>query len=546
MAAQEALERTRAQLTHQLDLRLHPLAGHVEDFDRIYLQTPVDRLEIGRIGETLFAPYARANTVAVLGGALGDEGKGRFVDNQIETLLARPGVESVWVVRYQGGNNAGHTIERNGLKLALHVVPSFVLHEQARGVMDQGEIIHPEDLQTEVDYIEGKTGESIAGRLFLSRDAILCSDLERAEETLNRIKSGGKSDGGTGRGIGPASAHAVDRTGTRIRDLMATNWQQIFERRYEQYERDFAQYLPQFSIPGHDVHTFADILVPDFRGTKLEQRKEPRTIGTKEEFIARLGKAREWLLTRDMVVNTHELYDQIVDDPRVGVVFEASQAAGLDIQTGTYPDVTSSDTTLKGIDGGTGGYWKVRQVSESVAVIKATYTSSVGKRHMPTEVNEYSDPKDQVWTAWVQNEAHEYGTTTGRPRDIDILDLPMLRANLHNSGAENVVLTHLDIARVDMPVKICTHYLHKETGLQVPYSPHLDDLKLLVPQYIELPGWDGEAVQKAHTLEKLPENARRYIAFLQARLGYHIVAATTGPDRDNLITFPGYTQQLAA
>src|SRR5260221_8117005 len=139
MAVEQAHKNTQQQLDRQRNLLLNPLSGQDQDIERIYRSDAP--LEIGRIGETLFAPYARANTIAIVGGAFGDEGKGRLVDNQIENLLTRPGIENVWVIRYQGGNNAGHTLERNGLKLALHVVPSFVLHPQARGIMDQGEII---------------------------------------------------------------------------------------------------------------------------------------------------------------------------------------------------------------------------------------------------------------------------------------------------------------------------------------------------------------------------------------------------------------------
>ena len=539
MGLTEALSNSQQILAHRDHLRYHPLSEHDADLERIY-SMPIDQLEIGRIGETLWAPLARANTVAVLGGALGDEGKGRFVDNQIENLLSRPGVESVWVIRYQGGNNAGHTIEKDGLKLALHVIPSFVLHPEAKGVMDKGEIIHPEDLQTEVAYVENHTGkDSLRDRLYLSRDAILCTDLERAEEALT---GSGKSS--TKRGIGTAASHQTDRSGVRIRDLIKENWREVFAARYEKYEKLFSGFAKDL-----DGKTLAQIEVPNFRGTKLKEGEATRTVGTKEEFLDRLEKAREWLLQRNMVVNTRELYESIAEDPSVGIVFEGSQAAGLNLQTGTFPDVTSSDTTLNGVDGGTGGFWKALRIADRFAVIKATYTSSVGKRRMPTHVDanpSWGSSKDQRWAAWVQDVAHEKGTTTGRGRDIDFIDLPMLRTNLHSSGADDVVLTHLDIAEYGTPIKICTHYTDKRTGQEVGYDPNLEDLDQLEAHYVELPGWDGNLVRKAKKLDELPPQAKRYIAFLQKRLGFHIVAATTGPDRENLITFPGYNQPQAA
>ncbi len=475
----------------------------------------------------------RPNTEAVVGGAFGDEGKGRIIDNLIENLFKRPGVKSVYVIRYQGGNNAGHTIEKDGITLALHVVPSFVLYPKAKGIMDRGEVIHPEDLQTEVEYIEKRIKWSLIGKLFLSQDAILCSDLERAEEILNRAKSG-DAKGGTGRGISPSYAHFIDRTGFTIRHLLSPDWQKVFGHRYDMYEKLFAAFSQEL-----DGKKLADIAVPDFKNFLRKNTSVIRTVGSKKIFLSRLAATRAWLKKREMVINIEPLYRKIHNDPSVGILFEGSQAAGLDAYNGTRPDVTSSDTTLSGIKAGTGGHWVEKNLSDSYAVIKATYTSSVGERKMPTHVKANTSPKattDEKWAAWVQEAAHEYGTTTGRPRDITILDLEMLTFNLKISGAEKVVVTHLDIARENQDVKVCTHYTNKN-GQRIPYQPNLADLALVIPHYTTLPGWDGNACQQARTFKELPPNAKRYLTFLEKSLGYPIAGATTGPDRQHLIMF---------
>lgn len=464
----------------------------------------------------------RPNTQAVVGGAFGDEGKGRIIDNLIENLFKNKKIKTVYVIRYQGGNNAGHSVEKNGIKLALHVVPSFVFYKSAKGIMDRGEIIHPEDLQTEVTYIEKHMQSSLSGRLFLSRDAIVCTDLERAEEILNRAKSG-SAKGGTGRGISPAYAHFIDRTGFTIRQLMNSDWQKTFGKRYDEYAKLFGAFTKEL-----EGKSLAYIAVPDFSTTKRTGKSTSRTVGSKKLFLDRLTKARAWLLKRYMVVNVADIYRRIYKDSSVGILFEGSQAAGLDVYNGTRPDVTSSDTTLSGIKAGTGGYFLEKNLSDSFAVIKATYSSSVGQRRMPTHT-------EDAWAKWVQHEAHEYGTTTGRPRDINFLDLEMLRYNLRISGVAKIALTHLDVAQKNHPIKVCTQYIDTK-GKPLYYQPNLLDLEGVVPKYTNLPGWDGELCQKTQTFKDLPLEARRFIVFLEKALGLPIAIITTGPDRKHIIT----------
>jgi adenylosuccinate synthase len=478
----------------------------------------------------IFEHLSKDNTVAIIGAMLGDEGKGRVVDNKVEALLTIQGVKQVVVVRFNGGNNAGHTVEG----LDFHVVPS-IMHPQTVGIIDQGVVVHAEDLKTEVNYIEDVVGDT-RGKLFVSERAILCTDIERAEETLNGKRSKA-SQGGTGRGIAPSYAHYLERTGKLVRDLMSENWREEFAEYYEQKQEYFSSY-------GADM---GSVLVPDFQSSHEKGESITRPLGNKNEFLDRLENARTWLIERKIVDDTFDMQMEILEDTRQrALILEAAQAVGLHYRVGTYPDVTASDTSVYGVVAGT-GLWRPQDRKERIGVFKATYTSDVGARTMPTLIQLPQDientsnnlTREQKRAAWIIEEGHEYGTTTGRPRRISFLDLPMLKYNAYVSGIETLVATHLDMAREGEGIKVCTYYTDK-SGKVVGYQPDLQYLANVTPHYKELPGWDGDACRKAKNINQLPDNAIKYLAYIQTMTGYPIVAATTGPKRENFIAFPGW------
>lgn len=481
--------------------------------------------------ERIFAKLSRPNTAAIVGIALGDEGKGRLVDNKIETLLKNKKIKHVVVIRYQGGSNAGHTVEKKGQKLALHLIPSFVFHEQGLGIMDQGMVVHPEDLQTEVSYVEEMVG-SLQDRLFLSEDAVLCTDLERAEEVHNRALTD-HAKGGTGRGIGPSYAHHYDKSGLRMYDLLNPSWEEILSKRYEQYDKLFSGFGESLSSTN----------VPDFATTVKSGKATTRKLGDKRTFLKRLEIARFWLLKREIVTNTYLLHRKFFKRAEVAILFEGAQAAGLDSWTGTRPDVTESNTTAHGVRDGT-GFWQLHDITERIGILKMPYTSSVGARRMPTHIDlpkKLSDlssdaTPEQKWAAFIRDEAQEYGTTTGRPRDINLLDLPFIGYNCRIAGIESIIGTHLDICQEKDQIKICTHYTNKR-GDPVPYQPGLRHLQEVIPQYVVVPGWNGKACQKAKAFDDLPIHAQKFLAFLQLRLGFPITGVTTGPSRSNFLSF---------
>ena len=493
------------------------LVDPFKDYDRIYNQGQID---IGWPNGAMrrFEHLARENTVAIIGSQLGDEAKGRIVDNKLEGMFRIKGVKSINVIRFQGGNNAGHTVEKDGKKLDLHLVPSGIMYEKTAGIMDQGMIIHAQDLKTEIEYIEDSVGD-LRGKLFLSQDAILATDIERAEEVANRQKEDA-TKGGTGRGIGPANAHHIDKTGKHVRDLLDNNWRKKFALYYE---------LKQKDLEGHEID-LATMEVPDFKKSRLTGREEKQTVGTKEEFLDRLEVARSWIIDRNMATNVYIMHRDAFWDATKGFIFEGAQAAGLDAFTGTHPDRTSSNTTAYGVRDGT-AYWTPEKIFRRIGVVKVPYMSSVGTRIMPTHI--HPEGEDGEWSVYVRETAREYGTTTRRPRDIAHIDLPFLAYNAAMAGIEEMAVTHLDVARKDTQIKVCVAYKDKKTGEHVPYQPGLHYQQDVEPQYIILPGWDGQECMKAKSLKDLPLNAVKFMAFLQARLGYPITSGTNGPDRHN-------------
>jgi len=294
---------------HQAEIFHNPQYYVQEAYQDIYTHNQV---EVGwpEGAQRIFEDLARPNTVGVLGVELGDEGKGRVVDNKLEFLLSIPGVTIAYVDRDNGGNNAGHTAENDDVKLALHQVPSGVLHPEVIGIMDTGMSINPDDLMTEVNYVESKVGDT-RKKLILSESAVLNTDLERAEELLNKRKQG-KASGGTGRGIGPSYAHHYDRLGFHIFDLVAENWRETLGEQYDRYQREFNLY-------GLDI---SQLEVPDLEQFKKTGEASTRNIGTKAEFLDRLESARVWMIDRDMVQNTFLIHQEIAGDLSKGIVFE--------------------------------------------------------------------------------------------------------------------------------------------------------------------------------------------------------------------------------
>jgi adenylosuccinate synthase len=453
-------------------------------------------------------PGARRNSIAIAGGAFGDEGKGRIVDE----LCARFSTDQhrMMIYRWNGGANAGHTIIVGGQRIALHQLPSGALHAGATIVLGKGMVVHPGDLLAEIDSLRPLLSGRPPLDLHIDAQAVLSLDTHRAfEAALRDWASGGK--GSTGRGISPAYADVLLRHPVRAGDLIASDWQERLGKHYDLYEA-LTKGL------GGDL---TSLRVPTLGTGKL-------MVGARETFLSRLQE-QSAALRRYIKTDMHDTVRKAWTDTQTAFVFEGAQAAGLDPRWGVYPDITASDPTFSGISASTEGIVLADKVAVRAVALKATYTSSVGQRRLPTHM-------DEPLATRIREDAHEYGATTRRPRDIAYIDLPCLRFYADVAGANYVVLTHLDIAYTDVPIRVCTHYTDAHGGL-APYRPDQAYLNSVTPHYRELPSWDGKAVQGARRLEDLPAHALAYMAFLTQALDCPPLMATTGPEREAMISW---------
>lgn len=455
---------------------------------------------------TVVASGVRPNSIAIQGGAFGDEGKGRVVDELCVMLCKRTGRGGV-IYRWNGGANAGHTVVVDGQKIALHQLPAGVLMPGTSVVLGKGMVIHPGDVLAELRDVHNLTGH-MPGGLYVDEMAVLALDTHRAMEiTLKRWESGGH--GATGRGISPAYADVLYRHPIRMRDLAADDWQERLSQHYDLYAAQ---------IDGLDGN-LAEQPVPRLDGNTVP-------VGSKFVFLDRLAAQRAILLP--YIGSVHDFLHEQWTNPDVPFIFEGAQGAGLDPRFGVYPDVTSSDPTFGGILHSTEGLVKPGQIAVRAATIKATYTSSVGTRRLPTMM---PDPL----ASRIREEANEYGATTRRPRDIAYIDLPCLGFLSRVTDVTHLVLTHLDIAYPEVPIRVCASYADDAS-----YRPDQDYLDTVTPEYLELPSWDGKALESAVTLADLSEEALLYVAYLTQALDAAPLFGTTGPQRDALISWlPG-------
>lgn len=446
----------------------------------------------------------KANTVAVVGGALGDEGKGRITDELTATFLKTHGE----VVHYRdnGGANAGHTVEVGKIRIALHQLGSGILQPNTTIILGKEMVLHPEDLVTEInDVKQAVENNQLPADLKIDEMVFLCLDTHRAFEAVLKMRSRG-SKGATGRGIAPAYADVVYRHPLRMRDLKAKNWQKKFKKHYELY----AGWVKGLGFK------LAELEAPRLGGDNVK-------VGSVDKFIKRLASSKKIL--DEFIQPIHQDLKQYWEQG-TPMVFEKAQALGLDKRWGVYPDVTASNCGFDGIWSSTEGIIDPQQLSVRAAVIKATYTSSVGARRLPTMM-------DEKLAERIRKDADEYGATTGRPRDIAYIDLPMLSYLFKVGRVEDLVMTHIDISYPDTPIKVCLGY--EIDGRDVGYRPDQEYLDKVKPVFVELPPWDGQQVEKIMQLQDMPKETLQYIAFISQALGAKPFMLTNGPKRNQTV-----------
>ena len=415
----------------------------------------------------------------VIGAQWGDEGKGKMTDYLAE--------EADVVVRFQGGNNAGHTVVVGDKEYKLRLIPSGILYDDKTNVIGNGVVVDPKALFEEIEYLEGVGVNITPEKLIISDRAHLIMPYHKVLDKLKE-KARGKNDiGTTGRGIGPCYTDKFERCGIRVCDLMHEN---VFKEKLEQNIEAKNAYITK--VLGGEPLNYEEIL---------------------KEYLELAKKLRPFVADTSVKV-----YDSILADKTV--LFEGAQGMLLDIDYGTYPYVTSSNTTAGGVASGSG--IGPRMITNAVGIAKA-YTTRVGKGPFPTEL-------DNEVGEWIREKGHEYGVNTGRSRRCGWLDLVILKTSVRVSGLTSLAVTKIDtLAGLDK-IKVCVGY--KINGEIIDYFPaSLEDLALCEPVYEEFDGWD-DSVANARSYDELPENAKKYIERIEEFTGTRVSIVSVGPKRD--------------
>ena len=422
----------------------------------------------------------------VIGLQWGDEAKGKLVDILTE--------HHEMVVRYQGGANAGHTVVSGGDTWKLSLIPSGILRDDVTCVVTGGVVLDPASIIGEIDMLEGR-GVKVAGKLRLSDRAHVVFPWHVAEDAiLNGSVTGGEAIGTTGRGIGPCYRDKVGRSlALRLGDLYRPEFRQQFEHVLEKKRQLLGGARPAGGPP---IELDGEAIFNQYNG-----------------YAERL---------REFVGDTTHLLLDAVEAGRP-VLFEGAQGALLDIDHGTFPYVTSSNSSGVGVASGSGvpGRW----IDRVIGVVKA-YSTRVGGGPLPTE-------QDNLTGEHLRQRGREYGTVTQRPRRCGWFDAVAARYTARLSGVDELAVMLLDVLGGLDELRICTAY--EIDGRRVEQFPsHIDDLRKAVPIYETLPGWPEELTEVRQEVD-LPPAARRYVDRIGELLGRPVTIISVGPDRDQTI-----------
>jgi adenylosuccinate synthase len=423
----------------------------------------------------------------VVGAQWGDEGKGKMTD-----FLAQ---DAEVVVRFQGGNNAGHTVEAGGKQYKLHLIPSGILYDDCKCIIGDGVVFDPKAFFEEKEYLESEGVRVTPEKLSISDRVHLIMPYHKIMDGLSE-KGRGKADiGTTGKGIGPCYTDKAERSGIRMCDLLHP---QVFAERLK---------------AAVDVKN--SIITKVYEGTPVDFEEIYKT------YMEYAEQLKPYITDTTVVV-----YDALKADKKV--LFEGAQGTLLDIDYGTYPYVTSSHPISGAVCVGAG--IGPTMIDTAVGVTKA-YTTRVGKGPFPTEL--FDAMGDHI-----REKGFEYGVTTGRARRCGWLDLVIARYAVRLSGLTSLAITKLDtLAGIDK-VKVCVGY--ELNGKIINYFPaSLEDLADCKPVYEEFDGWD-DSVQKARSFDELHPNAQKYLRRIEEYTGARISVVSVGPGREQTIVVNEY------
>ncbi len=416
----------------------------------------------------------------LLGLQWGDEGKGKIVD----VLTKNYNI----IARFQGGPNAGHTLEFDGIKHVLHTIPSGIFHENALNIVGNGVVIDPVIFKKELDNLD-QFNLDIKSKLLISRKAHLILPTHRLLDAASEAAKGKAKIGSTLKGIGPTYMDKTGRNGIRVGDLELDDWKEKYRALANKHEA---------MIKFYDVDIQYDLKELEIEFFNAVKKLKSLTFIDSEEYIYQAQKSGKTILA------------------------EGAQGSLLDIDFGTYPFVTSSNTTAAGACTGLGV--APNQIGEVLGIFKA-YTTRVGSGPFPTELfDEDGDTMGRV--------GNEFGATTGRKRRCGWLDLVALKYAVQVNGVTQLMMMKGDVLSGFKKLKVCTAYKYR--GEEINHLPYNIEPENITPIYTELNGWDKD-LTKLSSESEFPEELNAYIAFLEKELEVPIKIVSVGPDRTQTI-----------
>ncbi len=419
-----------------------------------------------------------AKADVLLGLQWGDEGKGKIVD------VLTTGYDII--ARFQGGPNAGHTLEFNGIKHVLHTIPSGIFHPTAQNIVGNGVVIDPVIFKKEIDALL-KMGVDVKSKLLISKRAHLILPTHRLLDAASEAAKGKNKIGSTLKGIGPTYMDKTGRNGLRIGDIEAKDFKEKYEALVKKHEQLLSFYKFEYNLKDHEPAWFKSI----------ESLKELQFIESEHFLNNALASGKK-------------------------ILAEGAQGSLLDIDFGSYPFVTSSNTVCSGACSGLG--IAPNQIGSVIGIFKA-YCTRVGSGPFPTELNDETGEK-------IRQIGREFGSTTGRPRRTGWLDLPALKYAIMINGVTELMMMKADVLSDFDTLKICTHYNYN--GQVIDYLPYDIDPKYVSPVYDEVKGWKDD-LTKITSKKEMPKALAAYVKYIEKAVKVPIKIVSVGPDRTQTI-----------
>jgi len=426
------------------------------------------------------------STLAIVGTQWGDEGKGKIVD------VFTPNYDII--ARFQGGPNAGHTLEFNGQKHVLHTIPSGIFHKDTKNIIGNGVILDPYIFDGEIQKLK-QSGLTPEDNLYVSKKAHLILPSHRLLDAVYEHSKGANKIGSTLKGIGPCYTDKISRTGLRVGDITLSTFKEKYEARKKQH----------FAIANNYQFNIAEFKIDGL---------------SFDEYESKWMTATNTVLSMNIIDSEHFINQALKN--KETILAEGAQGTMLDVDFGSYPFVTSSNTIVSSVCSGLGV--PPQAIGKVFGVFKA-YCTRVGSGPFPTELFD-TDGED------LRKYGHEFGSTTGRPRRCGWLDLPALKYAIMLNGVTDLIITKADVMDEFDYIKVGDKYLYEDKEMD--YFPFEINDENLKPSFSSHAGWKKD-ITKAQKMEDLPKELTDYIAFVEAETEVRVSIVSVGPDRTQTI-----------